>query len=39
MAFKGYHLSQAAAASVLMGLILLAFVVLFYRFMAPTEGE
>jgi multiple sugar transport system permease protein len=35
MAFKGYRLSRASAASVLMGVLLLVFVYLFNRFMAP----
>lgn len=35
MAFKGYRLSRAAAASVLMGVLLLIFVFLFNRFAAP----
>ncbi len=42
MAFKKYRLSRAAAASVLVGLFLLLFAVLFIRFMAPKgeeEGE
>ncbi len=39
MAFKGYRLSRASAASVLMGVLLLAFVYLFNRFMAPPVEE
>jgi len=35
MAFKGYRLSRASAASVIMGILLLLFVYLFNRFMAP----
>lgn len=35
LAFKGYRLSRAAAASVLMGVLLLVFVYLFNRYMAP----
>ncbi|MBP1702263.1 MAG: putative transporter permease protein [Chloroflexi bacterium] len=35
MAFKGYRLSRAAAASVVMGMLLLVFVYLFNRFMSP----
>jgi multiple sugar transport system permease protein len=35
MAFKGYRLSRASAASVLMGVLLLVFVYLFNRLMAP----
>lgn len=38
-AFTKYRLSQAAAISVLSGLILLVFAVLFIRFMAPKEEE
>lgn len=38
-AFKQYNLSRAAAASVLMGLILLVFAALFIRFMAPKSDE
>jgi multiple sugar transport system permease protein len=39
MAFKGYRLSRASAASVILGLILLAFVALFIRFMSPAGEE
>jgi len=39
MAFKGYRLSQAAAASVLMGIILLLYVIIFNHFMANPEEE
>ena len=39
MAFKGYRLSRASAASVLMGVLLLAFVYLFNRFMAPPAED
>lgn len=38
-AFTKYRLSQAAAISVLSGLVLLAFAVLFIRFMSPAEEE
>jgi multiple sugar transport system permease protein len=39
-AFKGYQLSRAAAASVIVGLILVAYVVIFLRSMpSPSEGE
>ena len=38
-AFKQYNLSRAAAASVLMGLVLLVFAVLFMRFLAPKTDE
>lgn len=38
-AFKQYRLSRAAAASVIMGLILLVYAVLFIRFMAPKQGD
>lgn len=38
-AFKQYNLSRAAAASVLMGIVLLIFAVLFMRFMAPKGDE
>lgn len=38
-AFTKYRLSQAAAISVLSGLILLVFAALFIRFMAPREEE
>ena len=34
-AFKKYRLSQAAAMSVMTGMILLIFAVLFIRFMSP----
>ncbi len=40
MAFQRYRLSRAAAASVIVGLILLAFALLFIRFFSPpSEGE
>ncbi len=39
MAFKGYHLSRASAASIIMGILLLLFVFLFSRFMAPKSEE
>ncbi len=38
-AFKQYNLSRAAAASVLMGLVLLVFAVLFMRFAGPKNDE
>ncbi len=38
-AFKQYNLSRASAASVLMGIVLLIFAVLFMRFMAPKSDE
>lgn len=38
-AFKQYSLSRAAAASVLMGIVLLIFAVLFMRFMAPKTDD
>ncbi|MCL4394998.1 MAG: sugar ABC transporter permease [Chloroflexi bacterium] len=39
-AFKGYQLSRAAAASVIVGLILVAFVLAFLRWMpSPTDEE
>lgn len=38
-AFTKYRLSQASAISVLSGLILLVFAVLFIRFMSPREEE
>lgn len=38
-AFKQYNLSRAAAASVLMGIVLLIFAVLFMRFLSPKTDE
>jgi multiple sugar transport system permease protein len=38
-AFKQYNLSRAAAASVLMGVVLLVFAVLFMRFLSPKTDE
>ncbi len=38
-AFAGYRLSRSAAASVIMGLILLVFAALFIRFMMPPSEE
>lgn len=38
-AFTSYRLSRAAAASVVMGLILLVFAALFIRFMSPPADE
>jgi multiple sugar transport system permease protein len=38
-AFKQYELSRAAAASVIMGLILLAYAVVFIRFMSPKQDD
>jgi multiple sugar transport system permease protein len=38
-AFKQYNLSRAAAASVLLGVVLLVFAVLFMRFAAPQNQE
>lgn len=38
-AFKQYNLSRAAAASVLMGIVLLVFAVLFMRFLSPKIDE
>lgn len=39
MAFKGYRLSRASAASIIMGIILLAFVFIYYRINKPAESE
>jgi len=38
-AFTEYRLSRASAISVLSGLVLLLFAVLFIRFMSPKEEE
>jgi multiple sugar transport system permease protein len=38
-AFKQYNLSRAAAASVLMGSVLLIFAALFMRFLSPKTDE
>ncbi len=38
-AFKQYNLSRASAASVLMGIVLLIFAVLFIRFAAPQSDD
>jgi multiple sugar transport system permease protein len=38
-AFKQYNLSRAAAASVIMGMLLLIFAVLFMRFLAPKTDD
>lgn len=38
-AFKEFRLSRAAASSVLMGIILLTFAILFIRFAAPRNDE
>lgn len=39
MAFNRYRLSRSAAASVLVGLLLLGFALVFIRFMAPQDEE
>ena len=38
-AFKSYNLSRASAASVLMGIVLLIFAVLFIRFVSPKSDD